>query len=64
MNAREFFELVSEMRTEQKLYFQTRSSHHLSASKRLEREVDKEISRVRALLVGRTEPKQQSLFDD
>lgn len=65
MNAREFFDLVSEMRTEQKLYFQTRGSHHLTESKRLEREVDKEISRVRQVLSGDpSAPRPQSLFDN
>lgn len=46
MNARQFFDLVSAMRVEQKLYFQTRDRSHLSESKRLEMQVDKEISRV------------------
>lgn len=60
MNAREFFDLVSRMRTEQKLYFQTRDKAHLSESKRLEKEVDMEINRVRQV-IGQG-PKKQSLF--
>lgn len=50
MNAKAFFDIVSLMRTEQKLYFQTRDKAHLQESKRLEREVDQEIARVREIL--------------
>ena len=46
MNAKEFFDLVNSMRKAQREYFATRSSDALELSKRLEREVDKEIERV------------------
>lgn len=40
MTAREFVELVQQMRDKQKLYFKTRSSDVLLESKALERQVD------------------------
>lgn len=49
MNAREFFELVAEMRTAQKEYFRTRDRQALARSKSAEALVDSEISRVRVL---------------
>lgn len=64
MNARDFFEKVSQMRNYQKLYFKTKSKNALIQSKELERQIDDEISRVNKLL-GRDvdkEPKQGSLF--
>lgn len=50
MNAKQFFDLVSEMRTAQKSYFNTRSRIDLQTSKRLEKQVDDEILRVNARL--------------
>lgn len=49
MTAREFFFLVSNMRTAQKTYFQTRDAVHLRAARYLENEVDREIRRVKEL---------------
>lgn len=49
MTAREFFFLVSNMRTAQKSYFQTRDAVHLRAARYLENEVDREIRRVKEL---------------
>ena len=46
MNAKQFFDLVSEMRSSQKEYFKTRSSQSLQKSKELEKKVDAEIERV------------------
>lgn len=46
MNAKQFFDLVAELRTAQKTYFKTRSFSDLQKSKRLEKEVDAEILRV------------------
>lgn len=46
MNYREFRTLVTAMRAEQKEYFRTRETAHLEHSKRLEREVDKELRDV------------------
>ena len=54
MNAKDFFEKVSEMRSAQKAYFRTRTSTDLSRSKALEREIDNEIERVENII----KPKQ------
>lgn len=59
MTAKEFFDLVSDMRSKQQEYFRTRSSSVLSESKALERRVDDEIKRVRQIL---TEKQEQRLF--
>lgn len=59
MTAKEFFDLVAEMREKQKEYFRTRSSSVLSESKTLERRVDDEIKRVKQIL---TEKQEQRLF--
>lgn len=50
MNAREFFDLVSQMREKQKQYFSTRDKHVLAMSKSLENVVDAEIARVNMIL--------------
>lgn len=60
MTAREFFNLVSEMRDAQKRYFRMRTSDNLQQSKRLEKEVDSEITRVRRILDERA--KEPDLF--
>lgn len=57
MTARDFFNLVREMRETQKGYFLTRSTDLLSKSKELEREVDREISRVDTILQEKQCPK-------
>lgn len=49
MNAKQFFDLVSEMRAAQKEYFRTRSKDVLGQSKGLEAKVDAEIKRVNEL---------------
>lgn len=46
MTAKEFFDLVSEMRKYQKEFFKTRNSGAFHKSVELERKVDKEIARV------------------
>lgn len=53
MNAKQFFDLVSEMRKTQKEYFKTHNQTVLQHSKDLEKLVDKEIERVNKLT---TEP--------
>ena len=60
MNAREFFNLVSAMRSAQKAYFKSRYGHDeetkknlLNESKDLERQVDLEIIRVNGILSKR-----------
>lgn len=50
MNAREFFDVVSQMREAQKSYFRTRSKSSLEKSKELEKQVDDEIKRVNYIL--------------
>ena len=52
MKAKDFFDLVSEMREAQKLYFKTRSKEVLQRSKILERKADDEIVRVNNLIKG------------
>ena len=59
MTAREFFDLVSDMREKQKEYFRTRSTSVLNESKALERRVDDEIRRVKQILEDKQE---QRLF--
>lgn len=49
MNAREFFDVVSQMREAQKSYFRTRSKSSLEKSKELEKKVEDEIRRVTSL---------------
>lgn len=55
MNAKEFFDLVSEMRSKQKEYFRTRSTSVLNESKALERRVDTEIMRVNQMMKEKQE---------
>lgn len=56
MTEKAFFDLVREMREAQRSYFLTRSRDLLDKSKALEREVDREISRVDKLLGETTNP--------
>ena len=58
MNAKEFFDLVANMREEQKNFFKDRSSYYLNRAKYLERQVDAEIERVRKIESG-----EQFLFE-
>lgn len=62
MNPQEFFNLVEEMRMQQKKYFSTRNTVTLQKAKKLEWQVDEEITRVRAIL-ARPQPQQLNLFD-
>lgn len=59
MNAKAFYDLVKEMRENQRNYFQTRQNRFLSRAKQLERQVDAEITRVERVLSG-----EKSLFDN
>ena len=52
MNARDFFDLVSDMRQAQKDYFRTRDKEILVKSKELEKRVDDEIKRVTTILTN------------
>lgn len=62
MNPQEFFNLVEEMRMQQKKYFYNRNSDSLMKAEKLEWQVDEEITRVRAIL-ARPQPQQLNLFD-
>lgn len=70
MNARQFFDLVTEMRKWQKAYFAEREfndakKYALNKSKQYERAVDMEISRVERILNGTPQPQQTQLqFDN
>ena len=57
MTAKEFFDLVSDMRLKQKEYFRTRSTSVLNESKALERLVDAEIRRVNEIMNDNKEDK-------
>lgn len=46
MNAKEFFDIVAEMRKAQSKYFRMRTTENLNNAKRLEKIVDEEIRRV------------------
>lgn len=50
MNARQFFDKVAEMRLMQRAYFRNRDKDTLVECKRLEAEIDAEISRVNLIL--------------
>ena len=52
MNHRDFFYLVANMRSAQKAYFDTRDPKVLRAAIKLEKEVDEEIARVRAIVIN------------
>lgn len=62
MNPQEFFNLVEEMRMQQKKYFSTRNTETLQKAKKLEWQIDEEIARVHAIL-ERPQPQQLNLFD-
>lgn len=53
MNNKQFFDAVVIMRRLQKEYFRTRSSLALQASKKQEKVIDDEITRVNNLLANR-----------
>lgn len=53
MKAREFYDLVVNMRKAQRVYFKTRKTNDLIESKRLEGLVDAEIDRVQKILDSR-----------
>lgn len=65
MDKKQFFEKVVQMRKAQKKYFSTPASQYfakqqaLEESKKLEREIDKEIERVQKVLAEQMSPKLQ-----
>lgn len=50
MNAREFFYLVAQMRAAQQAYFKNRDQNVFRTCRKLENDVDKEITRVKDIL--------------
>lgn len=64
MNHRAFFDLVRQMRIKQREYFKYKRKADLNESKRLEAQVDAEISRVERLLgLPDAIPQAPSIFD-
>lgn len=61
MKARQFFDLVTQMRSAQKRYFRTRTPAALNESKALEKQVDEEIERVTNILKNQA-PTEGDLF--
>lgn len=59
MDAKTFFDKVSQLRKVQKEYFRTRSSRALTESKRLGKEIDGEIERVNKVMADKQNPKIQ-----
>lgn len=57
MSPKEFFDKVVKMRAAQKEYFKFRSTTSLNASKRLEKEIDDEITRVQKIEEERRSPR-------
>lgn len=57
MDSKTFFDLVARMRNAQKEFIRTRSSSSLNVSRKLEKEIDKEIDRVRKILDNQKNPK-------
>ena len=51
MNAREFFYTVAQMRSAQQAYFKTRDPNVFRAARKLENIIDREIERVRSIVV-------------
>ena len=59
MDAKTFFDKVSQLRKAQKEYFRTRSGRALTESKRLEKEIGAEIERVNKVMADKQNPKIQ-----
>ena len=57
MDAKQFYDLVVKMREAQKNYFRSRSQVYLKESIQHEKEVDKEIKKVNAIVAKRDNPK-------
>jgi hypothetical protein len=53
MDKKTFFHKVSQMRAAQREYFKTRSSAALASSKLLERQIDEEIKRAKAVMAAK-----------
>lgn len=66
MDAKTFFDKVSQLRKVQKEYFRTRSKTALNQSKAVEREVDAEIARVHDALgtPATKQPEQRNIFEE
>lgn len=59
MDAKTFFDKVSQLRKAQKEYFRTRSGRALTESKRLEKEIDAEIECVNKVMADKQNLKIQ-----
>ena len=64
MDAKEFYDLVVEMRKAQKDYFHGHTSEALGRVKKYEQAVDNEISRMKRLSESRGGYQQLNLFED
>lgn len=62
MNARQFYDLVVNMRYAQRQYFKTKMKKWLDDSILLEKRVDEEIERVQAILNPKKEWKEGDIF--
>ena len=49
MTAKQFFDIVAEMRQAQKNYFKTRNQGYFNRSRQLEKQIDAEIERVQRI---------------
>lgn len=63
MTAKDFFDLVAEMRKNQIEWFTKHTPSSLTKSRELEKQVDQEIYRVNCILNNRQEPVQGELFN-
>lgn len=62
MDKKTFFHKVSQMRTAQREYFKTRSSAALASSKLLERQIDEEIKRAKAIMAAKAKLLKCALY--
>lgn len=62
MNARQFFDLVTNMRHAQTMYFRTKNAKWLTDAKVLEKRVDDEIQRVHDLLNPKPQYQEGEIF--
>lgn len=64
MNAKQFFDLVSDTRKLQKKFLKDRSSCVLSALRKKEKELDEEIARVNRIMEEKKKIEQPTLFGE
>ena len=61
MNPKEFYDLTKRMREKQREYFRTRRIGVLEDCRKLEKEIDAEISRVEGILLRQRQGKELTL---